>query len=501
MQYLYGEHERMMKFRKIEQDKDENLQFDFKYLKAGQNFVLFENILSPNTKEQLEKISDLELYFVENPDSDLYRQIISDLYHYFETLTSQTVSDLATYGQNNQFISKRMVNAVKTDVVRTRKFKQDSEAHIVRGMSRAFNLSLFISNVENNIMFYGDVAQYDDYTKRIALAGSAGTVPRNDSVAHDYINSKGRLYARSKGYESKYNKYNGTLRTAVGQDVKMMSTYYDEFLEIIQNAELFKLQKSLLYKGTPKKELKKIAEQRAREILKPYTEMTEADGQAWITFDTYRYLLLSYDMWLPEHEDMYQAIVNGTFEDAAEAQAFFPVLKLQYFGPVYNELAAINTAHKYSLFPLIPIAIKGRNLDDLHNRLMNQGSDYMVLGSGAKVGVISKNGELDKVYENYSKEMDERKPMSEDATITPNVIYASYLKYQTHIAPNYKDEITLPTQMRALVLSDLYNYGVPVDYLKGVGQKEERIEKWNSLSDAKKKKASKIYTLVLHQFR
>ncbi|NDH07920.1 hypothetical protein EBX93_18735, partial [bacterium] len=172
-----------------------------------------------------------------------------------------------------------------------------------------------------------------------------------------------------------------------------------------------------------------------------------------------------------------------------------PVLKLQYFGPVYNELAAINTAHKYSLFPLIPPAIKGRNLEDLHNRLMNQGSDYMVLGSGAKVGVISKNGQLDKVYENYSKEMDERKPMSEDATITPNVIYVPYLKYQTHIAPNYKDEITLPTQMRALVLSDLYNYGVPVDYLKGVGEKEERIEKWNSLSDAKKKKASKIYTL------
>ena len=66
---------------------------------------------------------------------------------------------------------------------------------------------------------------------------------------------------------------------------------------------------------------------------------------------------------------------------------------------------------------------------------------------------------------------------------------AKYYKHQTAISNREKDTITSSTQSYKINISNLFNEGVPIDY---VGKKEN----WDNMEEAEKRNASEIYKNV-----
>jgi hypothetical protein len=283
------------------------------------------------------------------------------------------------------------------------------------------------------------------------------------------------------------SSFDGTFNTAVIKDADIPSAYYDNYVEAFTK-HFVKVEKLSAAKAKAK----------AEEILKPYLEMTEGDAQGWVGFDSYRILKIAEGAWTSQQEDMYQEIVkNGTVADLEGFTQFFPPYKPQYFGnlntdnvdPRLKHLPLV-AFHKFSLVPLVPGMIAGKNLENLHAKMINEGVDYVLFESGSKVSTITKDGTPDAFY----KDIKDRSELSEEP-FTINKIHFKYLKNQVEIAPEWKGKSIFSTQLRKLIEDGTMMNGVPNDYLPGTDE-TERMNKWNALSDEAKQKQSPTYKLL-----
>jgi hypothetical protein len=158
--------------------------------------------------------------------------------------------------------------------------------------------------------------------------------------------------------------------------------------------------------------------------------------------------------------------------------------------------------HKFQLTPITPtLAVPGSKLEKLHNKMMAQGMDYVVFQSGSKVSTITsvqfndkgeairdKEGNIESIADDIYN--DERQITDNDFTV--NTIYVDYLKNQLKIEPKFKKNVTIPTQIRKLIMVDLMENGIPTDFQPGE-ELESRIEAWFNLTDAEQEAASNNY--------
>jgi hypothetical protein len=220
--------------------------------------------------------------------------------------------------------------------------------------------------------------------------------------------------------------------------------------------------------------------------------MKEGDAQGWISFDSYRALLNQLGKWSPYQESLYNRILNGEDVSSEDVSKFFPVKKMQYWGPLKtseNSLPVIGF-HKFSLLPLVPNLVKGSNLEVLHNKMVSQGIDYATFGSGSKINTITTNGKIDKFYEDNSADNTTAAFARPDYQFTKNVIFLDYFKDQLETADSYKGKVIFPTQLRKLIEEGLMDRGVPIDY---PGTKEE----WDEMDEDEKLKNSDNYKKII----
>jgi hypothetical protein len=399
--------------------------FDFKYLARGQNFVAFDDVLSPELKAELIALQSSGMTQDEIFDSNIMQKITEDTQTYFQTLVDKAETRIA----QTEFVS----DSLYADVIsaarksgRTNVNRSEAKGALVK----SFVYNSWIHNIESLGLIYGDLAQYnhnkEEFHKRNAGAGSTGKIYRTDKAFQDYVNSTlGRAYTdKVEGAPTK--GFDGTFDTGVVKDNEIGSVYYKEYLEAIGDEE----------------------------AAKAYAEgeMNEGDAQGVISFDAYRILKSAEGSWSIAQENLYQDIVAGKTVRPQDVNTFFPTVKAQYFGALANETALPITAfHKFSLFPLIPTVIKGTNLEKLHNKMVMEGMDYVTFESGSKVGTITKDGKPDKIYDK-----------GRDITAEPftkNKIFLEYLKDQLEIAPKYKENVIFSTQLRKLIEDGLYENG------------------------------------------
>ena len=100
-------------------------------------------------------------------------------------------------------------------------------------------------------------------------------------------------------------------------------------------------------------------------------EIKEGDGQGYITIDAYRTLKKLQNKWSPDQERLYQKVIKGEEISIEDLQEGFPVYKLQNFGFAENTVLPVAIMHKFALFPLIPSAIKGTELEELHKKMFS----------------------------------------------------------------------------------------------------------------------------------
>lgn len=508
--YISSELQRIQKMRELDaqrkKDPSSVQNFDFNYLERGKGFVMFSDVLPAKLKKKLLKV-DGDLLSVVNSGSAaglaLKKELFEAVTEYFrkETDRVQKMFDKVSKVNGQSLISDNLYKVlagsardagIGSQYGDAAKIKNNAMAK--RALVKSFVTNSWIHNFESLSIIYGDVAQYnmvkDEFHKRNAGAGSTGNIYRTDRSAISYINNNIQRPLTAQRTQKEYRPFDGTFNTAIVKDNEIRSTYFKEYAEAMIDAEMAKnggnkakAEEKILGKGgTIDKPVK-------GGLAYAYQEMTEGDGQGWISFDSYRILLILEGKWNNTQESMYQDILAGKTIPFDQVSEFFPTQKLQYWGPLKTDGIPLTAMHKFSLFPLIPTVIKDKRLSDLHNRMMDKGVDYVVFNSGSKISNITKEGEYDKLYIDETN----REIAPDDFTI--NTIFLNFLKNQLEIAPKYKHKVIFSTQLRKLIEDGMIEGGVPTDFGQDLNLDDRRAA-WKALgSEAARLKVSKKYRL------
>lgn len=501
--YINSELLRINKLKSIKEEvKKGDVIYDVDYLNQGQEFIVFEKILTDEVKTELKKYKSLDEAKQKNPTLNLtINNLISN---YFENQTKEVFEKMPKIeGGTIPFINRELLNTTISEAREGVSSTPINHNDIREALVRAFVVNTWINNVESTILIYGDVAQYnlvkEEFHKRNAGAGSTGNLHASDINSIRYVNQKGRKYAESrKGFTVNTLNDDGSFNTAILKDTEVSSVYYKTLYEAIR--------KDLKNKNEKLTDVE--IDKKATEQADAYTKNVEGDGQGWITFDFYRTLSMLQDKWSTKQETLYLDIIAGKPIDNSLITEFFPTRKLQYWGPVKVPVGypPLNAMHKFSLLPLIPSVVgdtnlyadRLTNLGLLHEKMINEGVDYSLFKSGSKISTItkiSKEGikEEDKLYTGKNNRIFES-----TETFTKNIIYLQFLKNQLDIAPYYKEETTFPTQMRKLIENGLMQGGVPIDFRTDIKDFNSRQKAWKKLeTEDEKIKASDKYKLVL----
>jgi hypothetical protein len=413
----------------------------------GEVFVMFNGVLKNDTQNKLkELITDPNVslldYLEEN--TDLKNQIIREIYTYFNNKSNELYNQ---YDKASYFDHKLINKLSQVNLSRDQKEKI---------LLKAYFYNNWIHNVETAILFFsGDIAQLDhskeNAHKRTSGLISNGPRVRTDIAAQRFINDTSEkgfgnsTYARSLGEKYDKFRYDGYLNTAVIQDIARDSIYMPEIRKKIE--------------ADVRKNYPKMSNERVKEIVDrrvgKYSadEIKEADGQGYITLDAYRALKKLQNKWSGDQERLYQKIVRGeevTLEDLTEG---FPVYKLQNFGFAEDTVLPVNIMHKFALFPLVPSAIKGTELEELHRKMLEDNIQYVTFASGSKTGGVTSNGKPDQIFEEGSKKI------KANAKFTNNRIHAGYIKEVTNVPSKLKGQVIFSTQLRKLILEGLFEHG------------------------------------------
>ncbi len=467
-----------------------DIAIDVKQLNRGEDWFTFDKIFTPSLKEALlavplDGVLADKGFAIDVLSNELKTEIEKQLVEYFRDEAQLLMKEQ----ENKLIISDNLYEEYANE--------NEPESSVKDKMFRTFLINNFIQNLNYNSLFLGDPTVFnvegEDFHKRIAGLISTGKIFRHDDVWLSFINSQkfnsrgfGKKHNSAKGISKDYS-YNGYLTTAIIKEATSNSVYAEHY-------------KKLLGIDTRKYKNEDPTKDGA---------MEEADGAGWISFDAYRILNFSINEWSDAQENAYQKMLNGEKLSKNDIATTFPARKFQYFGNVSNPqtetilgkmgLSIPNLAfHKYSLVPLIPGLIEDTPLQDLHEKMMEQGVDYVTMQSGSKLSSLSKV-KVDKTTNTFEADIDnfydaKTRSVNEDTafTFTPNVIHVKYLKSQIFLAEGYKGHITLPTQLRKIATIGVMDGGVPTDYIyKG---KKNKKQVWDALSEQKKKDASKKYT-------
>jgi hypothetical protein len=417
---------------------------------AGENFTAFDNVLTKDTKEEiLAAVTNpnvrFEDYIKTNPD--LYKKILDEVTTYF----TDQAKDLQSYYNEAKYLSPDLLDKMAVFNLGQEKAEE--------ALISAYAVNSWVQNFETATLFYGDIVQYnhekEEMHKRNSGATSGGLKMRTDQSIRNYLTGlNGKLsYAQAEGLETL--AYTGKFNSAIIQDIERESVYSP-----IIERELRKDYTERLKGKVPADKLAEEVEMRVAQDLKPYAKMEEGDGQGWITFDAYRNLKIASNQWSDIQEQLYLKVIRKEpikYSDIIEA---FPVYKLQNFGHLANTSLPVMAMHKFALAPLIPSMIKNSDLESLHKQMIKENIQYVTFQTGSKVGsVTSEVNEKGKAVADKIYNDDEQKSLKTDIKFTPNTVYLEYLKDVTKVPVSYKNKTVFATQLRKLILSNLYRNG------------------------------------------
>ena len=297
---------------------------------------------------------------------------------------------------------------------------------------RAIVANDFINTIEQSKVLFGDPAFYKDLFKRSGgLIGQKQSFSIGNSINSFLNNNNKRL--DKKIADDKIN-------TIVFNDVKVQSDYIAEYVD------------SLVASG--------LSLEEANSLLNPYFGMEEGDAQGWITLDEYRELAIRLGdntLWSKAHEQAYEKAQRGE-ELSPKELVYFKVLKTQYFGPSSDTgNLFVPTYHKYSLMPLMPQLVKGKNLEVMLNNMTKNEIGYSLFKSGSKVGtVLNANGKPNEFYTKGNS------GNINTENLVKQTVYYQFLGLQTKTSTPH-DTVIFGTQFRKLLESNLFENGKPLN--------------------------------------
>jgi hypothetical protein len=230
---LHAEMARIFELKKYA--TEESIQYDLDYLNDGQNFQIFDKILSTDTKNDLINMIDSRfkttMTFAENIENNSVEIAELASAEIIDFFNAETESNLNLFKKIKEF---------KTTNSKGLSFNQ---------LITAFTVNQFLHNYNTLGLLYGDPALYNhakqEFHKRNAGIGSTGTILRTDSYISKFLNSNAiynNSYAAANAERlgiTDDNKYvfSETMNTAVVQDMEITSVYYDSILKTFDGDE------------------------------------------------------------------------------------------------------------------------------------------------------------------------------------------------------------------------------------------------------------------------
>jgi carbon monoxide dehydrogenase subunit G len=490
MNYLNSEVERINRL-KAGDESGNVLVGNNTYKEVGTKLVIFKGILKKETREKIESYTGNDFQGYLDKNTKLKNEIEGQILDYFDNQVEEFKKDV---GKINLSARDQMMSQIRNMVkANSQNAAVNVDDEVIDEVAfRTYVLNDWIHKYETTVMFYGDPALYnmkkEEFHKRNAGIAGTGTIPRTDKSMITILNTvfkpryQDSQWFKKSNLKAEDKEWSTTMNSALLEDTKSVSAYITEYVNAKIQAEEKRLNKKLT-----KKEVDEIKDQYSE-----YAEMKEGDGQGWISFDAYRALLNQLGKWSPYQENLYNKILNGEDVSSTDVSKFFPVKKMQYWGPLMtseNSLPVVGF-HKFSLLPLIPNLIKDTNLEVLHNKMVSQGIDYAAFGSSSKISTITANGKIDKFYDDQSADNTDVAFAQPDYKFTKNVIFLDYFKDQVETSDVYKGKTIFLTQLRKLIEEGMMNQGVPIDF---TGTKEE----WDGMDEDQKLEESDAYKKII----
>lgn len=483
--YMQGEAERIFKFKQNREEFSKYAGYNRDLgngVLAGEVFTIFDDVLSDTVKRDIYEIIDAAV--ANKKTFNLAEELKNN-----PKLLTEVKRDARSYFNKQSLINYN--NFLETKFLDPKLLeKTDGDS---RQLIEAYTYNSWIHNFEMGILFYGDFAQYnhdkEEMHKRNTGSTSGGRALRTDVAATKFVNS----YLQNNSYAKAIGKtpitYNGTVNTAIVQDVSRDSVYAEQIEKGLREDYEKRYAKANVA------DAQSIIDARVKKEVAKYLGMEEGDGQGWITFDSYRMFKWLENDWSNDQEVLFQKILNGLEVPTSEITELFPPLKYQNFGFLKGAKLPLNGMHKFSLAPMIPSVIAGSDLEALHLQMMNKNIQYITFQTGSKTGSVMSqtdskgNYVADKIYADSSQksiiQQDPNDPTNKTGIqFTPNVVYAEYLKNVTAVPTKYKNKTVFSTQLRKLVLNDLYDNGQLIggeEVKSAVAQYERLVDEYSSI--------------------
>lgn len=368
--------------------------------------------------------------------SSLYADIDVSVAEFFKQYAKELKNKLEEY----KLIDKVETGAVEglqvledtTNELKPRAFSKElTDKYTTEQLINAVVVNDFINSVEQTKLFFGNMAFYKALFKRTSsLAGTKDTC-----ATDDYVNS-----LLNRDNKRKDNKTaDGKINVAIFEDSTQSKQGLGEYKKALMNAG--------------------FKESEADNLLKAYRKMDEGDAQGWITLDELREFCIRMGHWSPAIEKLWDKAQSYKREDQSThltrgefKELFFVVKKAQYAGPVVNNKLFVPAFHKFSLMPLIPQLVEGRNMSKVLDNMTRQKVGYALFKSGSKVGTPLINGKANGFY----TEVNQGEVNTGDYNI--QVVDYRFLGQQTKTSEPH-DKVTFGTQFRKLIFTGAFEGG------------------------------------------
>ena len=295
---------------------------------------------------------------------------------------------------------------------------------------------------------------WNDYLANIYIAQlQVGSPQFYGSVVNYYKRGK-------EGYAM--NRKVDTAKLSNFRMVTVADQYYqadDNTSDILKNSL-----RKLVAKG-------KIDSTTAKKLLSSMTEINETDGEAFISLDTYRNIMLATnpDLWTEKHEIVFTKLKNNEplDKDNGEYDIIMQIMKPFVFSKVdmYNgskpAVMPLPYQNKNSIMVLLPNMIKGNKKLEALNKLLNEGNiDMIQFQSAVKVGaqgVINMDTDGD-LFTHMISQVRDSSGQEYGGMVT--IVDARNFGIQSETPPHYMDSDTnIAVQMRRI----MFAYGTQED--------------------------------------
>jgi hypothetical protein len=327
-------------------------------------------------------------------------------------------------------------------------------------------LNFIANNTEIHKLFFGDPAEYADPTKRYKSfmsprEQSLYNTPEFDEVANETYNQVDGV-ALQQG-DPGYQVYSDVMKTVTQDDI------YSEISEL------------------PKYDMSNGTDAQGVAHLSAYKQMRIKNGFRWSEADEAQFQYeMAMDRLLMEEDGMFSYENRAALKQHDKKLTAKGDPKKASFSPLkpiatgfYGETPILD---KYSIYALTYRMSRGRNISKQYKRMLDNNISYIIEPSGRKVGVRG-------VENMYNKEGDiNTAPYQKDAIID---VPFKWFGIQVETLGEHS-KTTTGSQLSKLATVNLLSAGLPIDY-------EGSYDEWYALSNEEKKKASKVYSLVMRE--